>query len=447
MLVLSVQSIPKMNKTILFPALFLCFFLRSQTVEWNRSISYAYAGQGPTDGVKTYIGSICSDGAGNIYVGGHYQRIFQYDRSIPFLALYNSSGQLQWLKSDSSFTWHASYTALGVQGGSLYAVVGPSLCVMDLSASSRKAIDGSCLDMAFDKGYLYTISYDTLKKRDLQGALQWSRPAGGSHARLTISDSGYIYTRGGDANIQTCPLTKFDANGNIIWSHGTGSARTIAAGRSEALFRFDQTSIIKANGNDSLIWVRPSRYFMTFGQALAYDSYLFVPEWDTAQAADARLCIYDQATGDFLTKTFLPVDSSSRLPGPAHFHVTTLCRSGSDIYLGGIARHQDAYHAYVSKIAMEALPVKTNRTVERGFMIYPNPAERKMTLTYECPGRQQLSVCISDIKGCGVHTESIIAEAGILNREMDLGRFASGFYIIELKDEQGLVARKKLVIQ
>jgi hypothetical protein len=413
----------------------------SQTVEWNRSITFTGSSGEPA---KSTINCICADNSGNVYVGGCYQSIYWGARYIPFIALYNSSGQQQWLKADSSFSGSMVCRELCVQGGSLYVVL-DSLYAMDLNASNRRGIDLGCSDMAIDNGYLYTLDYNTLKKRDLQGNLIWSTYAYGYKGRVAFSDAGFIYTRGGDPNIEGCPLMKFDTNGNLIWSHGTGNSWIIAAGKSDKLFKLDQASFIKTNGKDSMLCAKSPEHFVFLVGALTDNNYIYVPEWDTNNVA--KLCIYEQTTCNFISDIPLPVDSSPVLDKPRYFNITSLCWSGNTIYAGGVATHEDSHHAYFSKISSLPLSIKTNNNMENDLLIYPNPSKGKLTISYENLDRSQLSVRVLDIRGCCVHTESVVNENSSVSHTINLEHLGNGFYLVEFKDEKGAVARKKLVIQ
>jgi len=161
----------------------------------------------------------------------------------------------------------------------------------------------------------------------------------------------------------------------------------------------------------------------------------------------AKLCMYEQTFGNFLSETSIPVDSSSTLNEPAFFSPVSIYRSGNAVYMGGAASHLDFHQAYFSKISLAPLAIKTNNGLENRLSIYPNPCKGKFAIIYQCQGQNQLNMRVSDGKGCCVYAESFTTENGDLTREIALEQLTGGFYIIEVKDEKGAVIRKKLVIQ
>lgn len=76
---------------------------------------------------------------------------------------------------------------------------------------------------------------------------------------------------------------------------------------------------------------------------------------------------------------------------------------------------------------------------------YPNPATTNVAVTYSFTGSTKGNAVITDLAGNVVYTQQVPAQSGILN--IETSAWAKGVYMLSLVNENGIAARRKIVVQ
>jgi hypothetical protein len=76
---------------------------------------------------------------------------------------------------------------------------------------------------------------------------------------------------------------------------------------------------------------------------------------------------------------------------------------------------------------------------------YPNPATDNFTVAYTFTDDNGGSVTVTDLTGKVIYTQNCPAQSGTLN--IETSSWAKGVYMLSLTDENGIAARRKIVVQ
>jgi hypothetical protein len=81
------------------------------------------------------------------------------------------------------------------------------------------------------------------------------------------------------------------------------------------------------------------------------------------------------------------------------------------------------------------------------FTVYPNPANNDITLSFDVTQSDVFEIEILDMQGR--QTQAIYNTGrlglGAQTRQLDIATLASGFYLVAVKNEQGIMYRKLVV--
>jgi len=76
---------------------------------------------------------------------------------------------------------------------------------------------------------------------------------------------------------------------------------------------------------------------------------------------------------------------------------------------------------------------------------YPNPATDNVSVAYNFTNENGGNVTVTDVAGKVISTEVLSSKEGIL--QLETSAWAKGVYMISLTDENGIAARRKIVVQ
>jgi len=84
--------------------------------------------------------------------------------------------------------------------------------------------------------------------------------------------------------------------------------------------------------------------------------------------------------------------------------------------------------------------------IESSFIMYPNPARNKVSLTFRAETNSQLNVSITDIAGQLAYFETASANAGENSIDINTDKLEAGIYILKITSED-FALYKKLILQ
>lgn len=76
---------------------------------------------------------------------------------------------------------------------------------------------------------------------------------------------------------------------------------------------------------------------------------------------------------------------------------------------------------------------------------YPNPATTNFAVAYSFSNDNGGNAVITDLSGKVIYSQAVSAQNGILN--IETSSWAKGVYMLSLTDENGIAARRKIVVQ
>lgn len=76
---------------------------------------------------------------------------------------------------------------------------------------------------------------------------------------------------------------------------------------------------------------------------------------------------------------------------------------------------------------------------------YPNPATVNFAVSYNFTDDNGGNAVVTDLTGKTIFTQSLSAQSGMLN--IETSTWAKGVYMLSLTDENGIAARRKIVVQ
>lgn len=76
---------------------------------------------------------------------------------------------------------------------------------------------------------------------------------------------------------------------------------------------------------------------------------------------------------------------------------------------------------------------------------YPNPATDNIAVSYNFTNDSKGTVMVTDLTGKTVYTQQVAAQNGMLY--IETSSWAKGVYMLSLTDENGIAARRKIVVQ
>lgn len=91
------------------------------------------------------------------------------------------------------------------------------------------------------------------------------------------------------------------------------------------------------------------------------------------------------------------------------------------------------------------LPQLKPESFDVNFEIYPNPSENIFQIDFETKESSSLTFELTDITGKLIHSINFASSIGKNHLSLDLNQFASGLYLLNVRNEKGLMQSKKLI--
>jgi hypothetical protein len=402
-------------------------------VKWAKSA-------GGTDADCAY--SIIVDASGNIYVTGlFYSPTITFDSYTltnagicdMFLAKYDANGNVLWAKSAGGTDRDGA------------------LCVaVDASGDPYVAGRFSSSTITFGSYTLTNVSAGTpdifLTKYDANGNVLWATTAGGVSAdfasSIALDASGNIYMTGyfyspvitfgsttlTNAGIYDIFLVKYHANGNVIWATGAGST-----GDDEAF-----SVAVDASGNPYITghFESPSITFGSYTLMNAGIEDIFLTKYDANNNGNVFWAISaGGANADFAS--YIAMDPSGHIYMAGGFSSSAIAFGSTTLTNEGAAGTFDMFLAK-SEGSYTGINGLTN---SMNISVFPNPATDKITV--EISGTTQGgSLTIADIEGQQLITRQITQP----KTTIDISNLPGGVYFVRLTS-QGMVKVGKIIKQ
>jgi len=410
------------------PDLFLVKYDANGTVLWAKCAS------GATNFDEA--NSVAVDASGSVYIAGYF-----YGNSITF-------GAITLTNTDSSGYSNTFLVKYDATGNALWAESsnGGSATSVTVDASGNTYLTGyfNSSTVTFGSTMLTNDSVGSadifLAKYNATGNVLWAKSAGGSDldeansVAVDVSGNAYIagefYSRtitfgytnltNADTTGSTCAsfLTKYDANGNILW------AKSLEGTDDEA-----NSVAVDSSGNTYLVgWFYCD--VLTVGSTTLTNM--------NAGYADIFLAKYDangnvlwaksagETSNDFAISVAVNASGNTFIAG--FFEASTIT-FGATTLTNAFAGHDDIFVAKTgNSVGINELSNSLKSSV------YPNPATCNITI--EAP--QQAVIEISNIQGQLIKTFATTGNKTIV----DVSALQGGVYVVEVKTEKGIEVRK-----
>ena len=76
------------------------------------------------------------------------------------------------------------------------------------------------------------------------------------------------------------------------------------------------------------------------------------------------------------------------------------------------------------------------------IIVFPNPTSDKLTLRYELSEGQEVNVQLKDLSGKVIYRETTTATQGVNQMELNMSKFNSGMYFLQLETDNKLHIEK-----
>jgi hypothetical protein len=391
--------------------------------------------------IEDEAASVAVDHLGNTFITGHFisvpgitfgtTTLTNRGGSDVFVAKYNSSGDVLWAKAAAGDKDDWGTSVVADPSGNCY--------VAGYFNSAKLGFGNDTL--ANSNTGLIPTSDVFIAKYNASGYILWGRSAGGSDddvaTGVTRDGNGNIYLTGyfssmhisfgttiltntGGENIF---LVKYDANGNVIWAKSaaggnydeSNSVATDVYGNCYIAGHFTGPNIIF--GNDTLTNAGSENMFIA-----KYDP-SGNPVWAksiSGTGTDNAYSVVNNSNGNtFITGYF----SSPSVT----FGTTTLTNTGStDIFL---AMLNDATGI-------------NDYTQLSGYTVFPNPANRMVSLKTNCPAGSEITADF--YYSTGQKVKSVVLVPG--NNTIRTADLPEGLYIIAIRTKDDIQYRQ-LIIQ
>lgn len=434
------------SSSLAYSSAFIVKYDANGNVLWAKS-----AGAQPKD-VVAY--SVSADATGNTFITGYFESPTVAFGSYTltnagaganiFIAKYDVNGNVLWAKS-----------AAGTNNDYGHAV--------SADASGNAFVTGSFSSptTTFDS-YTLTCAGNAdifIAKYDANGNVLWVKSSGGAKDDIAYSIStdaeivndvstgnffvtGYFrstaitfdtYTLVANPGSFNLFVTKYDANGNVLWTKGTGGTGKGAAGNGDIGYS------VNADGMGNVF---VTGYFQSPTVAFNYDT-LTVP----STSPDPLFIVKYDANGNILCASALPSGGDDQngvsadrfgnayiagdfevnpfIVGPSTLHLTSTTPGGENVFVS-------KYHCSAGNNSIKQYA--SNYQVN----IYPNPAQNNFTIDVSTNQKQTISVF--DVNGKQILSQIINGTTNI-----NTNNLSAGVYNLSITNTEG-VTNKRLVI-
>lgn len=385
---------------------------------------------------------VSHDAAGNVYITGHYNATGTFGSSTTvncagvkdmFVAKYDANGNFQWVRTAGG--------PLRDEGKAIKCDAAGNVYVAGFFGNNT--MFGSTTYTTYSSGYADGF----LAKYDTNGNLLWVKTIAGNYDELAWSvvmdNAGFIYISGefndtgyfGSTQIYTngnadCFVAKYDANGNCLWAKGAGGplidrARGIGTD-GMSLFITGQFGGTANFGANSVVATDSSDVFFASldnnGNFLKASAIGGVPDAIDPAGYESGSAITGDASGNVYATGNLfdgGVFGSANMSGYNHTDV------------------------FVTKLT-SFVGINTVLNAPKAFYVYPNPGTGNFTLDMENMSNEKTDITIYNCLGQAVHKKTNNSTSKL---NFDLSKEESGIYFLEIKNDDKVIANKKIIIQ
>jgi hypothetical protein len=363
--------------------------------------------------------SVTMDNTGKIYVAGEFNSTVNFG-GIPlstkgssdiFVACYNSSGSVLWAKRAGG-TQTDRARGIGCDGSNIY-ITGQFGGAASFGPYRKTAVDNSDIFMAC---------------LDNSGQFTWAAAVGGP-ADLE-EDLGY------ESGIAICS----EASGNV---YATGALLNGGVFGNIALSPYTRTDVFvtkiragasKKGDNDSV-----GIKLLSFNGEVKEKNVIL--SWALADESKENIFTIERSKdGNF----FEPIGTVNNLSDPAALDYSFIDDSlynvmKSEIYYRLKQTNKDGTSSYSETIALVI-----NKWGDLPIKVYPNPAKDALMVSIDSEFKdQQFSIYFSDLVGHEISRAQINGDGS----QIDISSLSSGIYFVEIKAEDEVLYKEKLVIQ
>jgi hypothetical protein len=80
--------------------------------------------------------------------------------------------------------------------------------------------------------------------------------------------------------------------------------------------------------------------------------------------------------------------------------------------------------------------------VVSSFNLYPNPTEGNITVTFEIPSKQNVSIMLADVTGRVVQSEALPSYTGKYTKEHNFENLERGIYLYSIRTNNGVITKR-----
>jgi hypothetical protein len=144
-----------------------------------------------------------------------------------------------------------------------------------------------------------------------------------------------------------------------------------------------------------------------------------------------------QDTNTIIINSYALVDTSLNF----FLDITTFCPDSTRSNSGYYSLRSMFYHG----VKLQSTQSINENNLLSSFKIYPNPSENIFQIDFETIESSLLNFEVTDITGKIIRSIDYLSVIGKNHMNLDLDRFASGLYLLNVQSEKGLMQSKKLI--
>jgi hypothetical protein len=410
---------------------FFCKYDLNGNLQWARSEGWLYSEKAL---------AITHDNSGNIFIAGYFTDTTKFNGAIQsgwggrdiYVAKYDANGNFLWFRKAGSSGRDEAKSVKCDASGNVY------ICGMYSNGANFSGQTMTCTPGYFDS---YVAKYAP------DGTLQWVQKSGGDYDdvawSIVLDSQGKIYITGefnayaqfgsigfpttGMANVF---IASYDQSGNVLWAKGAGGSL------------IDRARGIGTDGTNLFITGQ-------FGSTASFDSQSIT----ASDSSDIFVASFNNS-GTFLWAVSVGGVADTYEPlGYESGNAVCAEASGNVYATGGLldggnfgafsASGWDRTDAFVTKIS--STPAGLNEIVSDDMVsVYPNPANGNFVLKMQQKFSSSCEVSVYNCIGESIDNKIYKSSEGI---SVNIPDKRDGIYFVEIKNEDGNVIRKKLILQ
>ncbi|MDF2449439.1 MAG: hypothetical protein K0R26_1943 [Bacteroidota bacterium] len=253
---------------------------------------------------------------------------------------------------------------------------------------------------------------------------------------------------------ETKTLNKYSSNDSLLWSipiTGTSifgmtvdkAGNTYITGETPA-----GSFTYKINSQGQLLWNNSHVSYLPLGYIypnLTQNVYCSVEALTTGEdSVENYLNTYNSANGILVSSHLIPL-INPLAPSCKLRKGRMMFDKNMDLIVTGEQTY-DKVSLNIYKYSLgNATSVKVNKKETHSFVLYPNPTQSKIQISYTTDKRSIIEVCVIDSKGLVVFQSGKETAIGVFSKEIDLSRFSKGTYLVELFVDDKRMIQKVIV--